>query len=75
LKKKIKSNDNKRLYILMRYVGYCRHTEGAWSTPLLLLLLWALQLGMGGITESQNCRGWKGSLEIIKSNPPVKQAK
>ena len=24
------------------------------------------------ITESQNCRGWKGSLEIIKSNPPAK---
>jgi len=24
------------------------------------------------ITESQNCRGWKGALEIIKSNPPAK---
>ena len=26
----------------------------------------------GGITESQNCRGWKGSPEIITSNPPSK---
>ena len=25
------------------------------------------------ITESQNCRGWKGPQEIIKSNPPVKE--
>jgi len=25
-----------------------------------------------GITESQNCRGWKGPPKIIKSNPPTK---
>ena len=24
------------------------------------------------ITESQNCRGWKGPLEIIETNPPAK---
>jgi len=24
------------------------------------------------ITEPQDCRGWKGPLEIIKSNPPAK---
>ena len=26
------------------------------------------------ITESQNCRGWKGTLEIIESNPTAQQA-
>lgn len=26
------------------------------------------------ITESQNRRGWKESLEIIQSNPPAQQA-
>ena len=26
------------------------------------------------ITESQNCRGWKGPQEIIKSNSPAKQS-
>lgn len=25
-------------------------------------------------TLSQNCRGWKGTLEIIESNPPAKQS-
>jgi len=24
------------------------------------------------IRESQNCRGWKGAVEITKSNPPAK---
>ena len=27
---------------------------------------------MERITESQNCRGWKGPLEIIESNPSAK---
>ena len=27
-----------------------------------------------GITESQNCRGWKRPLEVIESNSPAKQA-
>lgn len=27
-----------------------------------------------GTTESQNCRGWKGPVEIIESSPPAKQA-
>ena len=27
-----------------------------------------------GFTESQNCSGWKGPLEIIKSSFPAKQA-
>ena len=31
-----------------------------------------LHAGGVGITESQNCRGWKGPLAIIESTPPAK---
>jgi len=34
------------------------------------LLSWNTQIYF---TESQNCRGWKGSLESIESSPPAKQ--
>ena len=35
----------------------------------------AAQRGDGvTVTESQNCRGWKGPSEIIESNPPSEQA-
>ena len=39
---------------------------------LEILQQWLSRFKKDEFTESQNCRGWKGPLEIIESNPPAK---
>ena len=59
------------IYIPIFLTPFFRRWIILFSSTASAVALVLLMTTCSGITESQNCRGWKGPLEI-KSNPPAK---
>ena len=60
-------------FFLNNGVGMCQLMHGKHIQCTLVQQEKGRETQTHRITESQNCRGWKGPQEIIKSNPLLKQ--